>query len=240
MLTYLDTVGRLIENNKDYSELYYKNQLLRYYKTLMIIEENFNSECSILDIGSYPSHLHKVLMMMGYDTDGIDIDPTRISSSLEDCRAKTYVADIEKSGWNIDNKKYDIIFLLEVIEHLHVNPFLTFLEMERLLKKGGYLFLSTPNLFSLKNRINYVRGRYVFEHPLSVYEKLERHNSRGHQRIYSMEELEDILDVYGYNIVHRWCVNDSSPAISKEKIKSLLSDDFNVSLHGVASTPSFS
>ena len=226
VLGYLDFVGKMIERDKDYSEFYFRSQLLRYYNTLMIIEENLKPGIA-LDIGSYPSHLHKMLLMMGYDAYGVDIDPDRIPLVLKDCRERTYAADIEAPGWNIGSRKYDMVFLLEVIEHLHVNPFIIFLEMNNLLKKGGYLFLSTPNLFSLRNRINYVRGRYVYEHPLSVYEKLERHGSRGHQRIYSIEELEDILDVYGFDVINKWCRNDSSPALHIEGIKKFLNDDFS-------------
>lgn len=226
VLGYLDDLGKLIEGDKNYSELYFSNQLLRYYNTLMIVEEKLKPG-SALDIGSYPSHLHKIFLMMGYDAYGIDIDPGRISLNLKDCRLRTYAADIEAPGWNTGGRKYDIVFLLEVIEHLHVNPLIVFLEMNNLLKKGGYLFLSTPNLFSLRNRINFVRGRYVGEHPLSVYEKLDRHGSRGHQRIYSVEELEDILDVYGFDTINKWCLNDSSPAIDKKEIKNFLTDNFS-------------
>lgn len=226
VLNHLDEIGKLIDKDKDYSEYYFRSQLLRYYQSLMIVDKNIKP-ASVLDIGSYPSHIHKALLLMGYDAYGVDIDPARISSNLDDCRDKTYRADIEFPNWNLSSKKYDIIFFLEVLEHLHVNPFIVFDEVESLLNKGGYLFLSTPNLFSLKNRINFVRGKYVFEHPFSVYEKLERHGSRGHQRLYSIEELEDILDVYGFDIINKWCLNDSSPALKKEEISKYLRDDFS-------------
>lgn len=226
ILNHLDNIGELIDNDNDYSKYYYKNQLLRYYNTLMIVKENLKPG-KVLDIGSYPSHIHKALLMMDYDAYGVDIDPNRISSNLNDCRKKTYKADIESSNWEIGNNDFDIIFILEVVEHLHVNPFIVFHKIEHLLKIGGLLFLSTPNLFSLANRIKFIRGQYVFEHPFGVYEKLERHNSRGHQRLYSIEEISDILDVYGFDVIKKWCVNDSSPVINQAKIAGFLNNDFD-------------
>jgi len=226
ILNYLDLVGKLIEQDSDYSEVYFKNQLLRYFQSLLIVDDCF-TPASVLDVGSYPSHIHKVLLMMGYDAYGIDINPSRISPSLNDCKDRTYKVDIEHSGWDIGKKKYEIIFLLEVLEHLHVNPFIVFNELENFIKKDGCLFLSTPNLLSIKNRINFLAGKYVFEHPFSVYEKLERQGSRGHQRLYSLDEIEDILDVYGYSITNKWCLNESSPLISKHKISKNLSPDFD-------------
>ena len=105
-------IGRLIENDKDYSRYYYKSQLLRYYNTLKIIKENLNPG-KVLDIGSYPSHIHKALLMMDYDVYCVDIDSNRMPSNLDDCK-KTYKADIESSNWEINKKDYDIIFILEV------------------------------------------------------------------------------------------------------------------------------
>ena len=226
ILNLLNTVGKIIENDSDYSEFYFKNQLARYFQSLMIIENCFKP-ATVLDVGSYPSHIHKMLLMMGYDVYGVDMDPNRISPGLNDCKNRTYKIDIERSGWNLGEKKYDIILFLEVMEHLHVNPFVVFDELENLIKKDGYLFLSTPNLLSMKNRINFVSGRYVFEHPFSVYEKLERHGSRGHQRLYSVNEIEDILDVYGYSITNKWCLNESSPLLNQHKISKNLNSDFD-------------
>ncbi len=120
----------------------------------------------------------------------------------------------------------DSAIFLEVIEHLHVNPLNALNEISELIKKTGLILLSTPNLFSLKNRINFLRGSYVFEHPFSVYEKISIHGSPGHQRLYSTEELTDMLDTYGFQIRNIWCIDSKSPFLSLKKIKPLLPHDF--------------
>ena len=68
-------------------------------------------------------------------------------------------------------------------------------------------------------------GRYVFEHPLSVYEALDRHKSRGHQRLYSIDELIDLLEVYGFDVIDVWCIDNKAPLLSKSKYKNQITGE---------------
>lgn len=211
----------------DFGNMYFRDQLARYYYTLNIIYGHLDAKV-ILDIGNYPCHLHKLLLDKGLQVDGIDIRPERIPGRLADCRERTYVWDIESEKPSDElSQKYDAILLLEVIEHLHVNPLNLLSNLSSILKKNGLLLLSTPNLFSLKNRINFVLGKQTFEHPFSVYENLERHGSRGHQRVYSKKELTDMLEVYGFEIQNVWPMDYKTPLLSINKYKSELPDDFD-------------
>ena len=226
VLEALNRVGRAIAQDNDFSAHYFADQLLRYYYSLLLIRAFIPRQGRLLDLGSYPSHIHQCLLDMGYDVDGADIHPERISSRLPDCRARTWAWDFETGACPIAGKEYDAVLCLEVIEHLHVNPLAVLLSVGQLLRPGGLLFLSTPNLLTAGNRWNFLRGNYVFEHPLSVYEKLERHGSRGHQRLYSPAELADMLAVYGFAVEHCWCINEQPPLLSRRKMAGLLSEDF--------------
>jgi len=58
----------------------------------------------------------------------------------------------------IPNNTADVVVAGEIIEHL-INPFRFLLEVRRILKPGGTLVLSTPNIVDVKSRIKVVFGR---------------------------------------------------------------------------------
>jgi SAM-dependent methyltransferase len=54
---------------------------------------------------------------------------------------------------------FDYVFSIEGIEHFH-NPWTFVLELCRVLKPGGRLFLTTPNTFSVDARLKYLVSGY--------------------------------------------------------------------------------
>lgn len=220
----------------DYGNYYFRSQLIRYYYTLQIILSEFNRKGweRFLDIGNYPGHLQQCLLSLGYEVDGVDLNPSRISDTFSDCRNRTITWDIEKESFpGGDNEKYDSILLLEVIEHLHVNPLNLMREMKNVLVDGGSVLISTPNLLALRNRIQFLLGNQTLEHPLSVFDKLDRHGSPGHQRIYSISELVDLLEVFGFEISKIWCLDNKTPFLNLDKYKEILPNDFPFELFDV-------
>lgn len=211
----------------DYEQHYFCSQLNRYFHALEFIITELDGDARVLDIGNYPGHLQKCLLDLGFDVDGLDIVPERIPDTLAECRNRTAGADIECESFAATiGKGYSAVLLLEVIEHLHVNPLNLLGELNAILPDGGRLIVSTPNLLSLRNRINFLLGRQTFEHPLSVYEKLDRHGSRGHQRLYSRRELVDLLNVFGFDVERIQATDDKSPCLELNAYLPELPDDF--------------
>jgi len=58
---------------------------------------------------------------------------------------------------------YDAILLVEVLEHLLVNPLLLFRQVWEHLAPGGLFFLTTPNQARLGNRLKLLAGRSIKE-----------------------------------------------------------------------------
>jgi len=66
------------------------------------------------------------------------------------------------SNWPITNASIDFAFALEVIEHIE-NPRFFIREMKRVIKVGGYGFISTPNNLNIFSRINLLfKGQHRF------------------------------------------------------------------------------
>ncbi len=94
---------------------------------------------------------------------GYDISET----SLNELRVNGF----EAFYWNVDGDKcpmpantYDVIIAGEIIEHvIDTESFAA--ELYRILKPGGYLILSTPNLACWYNRLRLLRGRVPISYP---------------------------------------------------------------------------
>lgn len=96
------------------------------------------------------------------------------------------------------DRPYDVVLLVEVLEHLLVNPLYLFREIRGHLKPGGYLLLTTPNLARLRNRIRLLVGRSIkdrWRYPRSVGEV------NGHVIEYSDGELRELLRSEGFRTV---------------------------------------
>ena len=75
--------------------------------------------------------------------------------------AKTKKGDLNDE-WPIENSEIDVLFALEVIEHVE-NPRLFMREVKRVLKNGGVAFMSTPNNESLFSRLNFfLKGEHRY------------------------------------------------------------------------------
>jgi 2-polyprenyl-3-methyl-5-hydroxy-6-metoxy-1,4-benzoquinol methylase len=79
---------------------------------------------------------------------GVDIDEDRILLASKR-GIITIKADMNKERLSLAENSIDIVTALEVIEHL-VNPDNMLQEIYRILKPGGYLIITTPNLASKK------------------------------------------------------------------------------------------
>jgi len=85
-----------------------------------------------------------------------------VSADMDEARFK-YKNEIEFKRCDLADKlpfpdsRFDYILFLEVVEHLR-NPYAVIRELSRILKDGGKLIISTPNILNLSSR-----WRFLFE-----------------------------------------------------------------------------
>ncbi|MDD5284862.1 MAG: class I SAM-dependent methyltransferase [Desulfuromonadaceae bacterium] len=66
-----------------------------------------------------------------------------------------------------DNNSFDIVYAIEVVEHLQ-NPYAFIGEIFRIVKPGGSILLSMPNILNISSRISFfLNGFHVLFEPLS-------------------------------------------------------------------------
>lgn len=136
---------------------------------------------------------------------GVDI----AASSVEFTRNagfEAHVADVSRS-LPFSDGEFDVIVFGEVIEHL-VDPDAALVEISRVLKIGGALVLTTPNLASWFNRVLLVAGIQPIFTETSLHANLGRRftalgqmkPTQGHLKIFTLSALKEMLSANGYAI----------------------------------------
>jgi len=151
-----------------------------------------NKIIRILEIGAVPGHISTILKKLNYEIDIVDINPDRAKEVFQSSEIFTYKVDIEKEALPIGNKQYDLILMNEVLEHLRYEPLKIFFEVKRVLKDGGFFFISTPNITPLM-RIRFLFGKDYIDDILNEFEKITKIGHMGHYRIFSIVEVVKIL-----------------------------------------------
>ena len=119
----------------------------------------------ILEIGSYLGLVCISLKEIGYNVCALDIPEFCQAAPLKALYEKN---DIPFAGANLRNHKlpyesnsFDAVIICEVIEHLNFNPLPVLQEINRVMKKDGYLYIGMPNQARIQNRIKLLLGRSV-------------------------------------------------------------------------------
>jgi len=149
----------------------------RYRKIRKILTSRKIGE--LLEIGCCGGEFLQLAKKTGWKTQGLEISK-RAASKAKKKGLDVKVHDVNNK-FPLKDNTFDIIVAGEVIEHTFDDiGFLN--ECYRILKKGGLLIITTPNLISLKNRFLMLFGfnpRYV----LGEY----------HYRFYTKKVFEGII-----------------------------------------------
>ncbi len=151
---------------------------------------------TVLDAGTGTGTLARALAAVGFRVCACDILPERfgppgggVQFQQVDLNAPLPYRD----------KTFDYVCCTEVIEHVQ-NPFALLREFWRVLKEGGFLFLSTPNILNLSSRVRFLlEGAYeFFKYP--VVEWAETGTGDLHLHPLRYHELEYYLAHCGLQI----------------------------------------
>ena len=130
-------------------------------KKAFLYAGDVKSAPSVLDVGCATGALLASLHDRGWRVTGVEISPCAAYARKE---RGLDVRDIPLEEINFPGESFDVILASHLIEHLNdPRSFLT--ETYRILKKGGYLFITTPNISGLQAHIFGGRWRSaIFDH----------------------------------------------------------------------------
>lgn len=182
---------------------YASNHARRIAFDLELIERHVTPAARVLEFGAVPLLLTLPLHERGHDVTGVDIDPSRFASTIQASGLTVVQCDIERDPLPLPSDTWDVAVFNELFEHLRINPIFTLRQVHRVLKPGGLLLLSTPNLRSLFGLYNFVvRGRAYSCSPdvYAQYAKLEEIGHMGHVREYTVREVVEFLGNVGFEV----------------------------------------
>ncbi len=130
----------------------------------------------------------------------------------------SYSVDLERDPYPFDDESFDQVVAMEVIEHLAADPMFMLAEANRVLKPGGRLLLTTPNITSLSCLYNLIWSR----HPALGKQAFGPDIMDRHHREYTPSDITGAVEAAGFT-VHRLDTFDSTPvAPSVRRVRTLL------------------
>lgn len=184
-------------------EAYRKFHRHRLAFDLRTVARRFHSSAAILEVGGAPFVLTGALAKIGYRIRCVDVDPERFAKFIECEGLDIQKIDIERQSLPYSDRGFDLVLFNEVFEHLRVDPIFTLSEVHRVMKPGGTLLLSTPNMRSMRGlwmllvkHTSSHAGRDLF----TEYGYLRQLGHMGHVREYTAREVEGFLERIGFAI----------------------------------------
>lgn len=152
---------------------------------------------SVLDVGGYPFCVPEALARLGCRSVGAGLWPDiELDLSCEMVRV-----DCDREPLPFDNDRFDAVVFTETFEHLYVNPLRVVEEIHRVLKPGGFVYLTTPNLIGLRPLTKTFMKGTVADDAYGVLAGIKAGGMIGHFREYTPKEIQRILTMSGFSNV---------------------------------------
>ncbi len=190
---------------------YFRWHLPRIFATLELLETVIDRgrRESCLDIASYAPFA--VCMERYFSGQLNPINWTRTSLTGEELELQVNNQLIKiptvplrldgQTRFPFEDRSFDVVLITEVIEHLDSHPQYTLAEANRVLRDGGRLLITTPNVTSWKKLLMLSAGDWSYDSPTFGGEW-------GHRYEYSHYHLRRLLHRSGFAVV-----NDSTKDI---------------------------
>lgn len=129
-----------------------------------------------------------------------EVDQTCVNQLKKlDIKLLSFDLDVENE-YPLKNETYDAIISLATLEHL-INIDHYILELKRILKDSGRLYISVPNYASLYWMIPLIKGR-TFHDPFG---ERSRYEFYAHIRYFTYKTLLDYISHFGFSIDTVYC-----------------------------------
>lgn len=162
-----------------------------------------------LDVGVFPPLVFQALLancFPGVKMSGLWEGPDPYVQTVRALRERDLpsfditlsAANSERDPWPYPDHSFDLVTSMEILEHLALDPYFFFCEAARVLKPGGHMLLTTPNVVSHRGVTKVLEGSAPYSFGIFV-------PSGGvygrHNREYAPRELPELGLAAGFQTV---------------------------------------
>jgi 2-polyprenyl-3-methyl-5-hydroxy-6-metoxy-1,4-benzoquinol methylase len=145
----------------------------------------------VLDVGCSSGYLARPLSERGNTIVGLELDSAAAREAAAFCE-QVLVGDVETMELPLDEGSFDVVLCGDVVEHLR-DPVAALARLRPLLRPGGRVVVSTPNIANWAVRLSLLGGRW-------------RYTERGildrtHTHLFTRATLREALERAGYEEV---------------------------------------
>ncbi|NQU95951.1 MAG: methyltransferase domain-containing protein [Candidatus Omnitrophica bacterium] len=175
---YVDAYSKMVD--KEYRE----EEQGRRRASVEILKriKKYKNNGKLLDIGCATGFLLDEARRRNWEVYGVEISKWASNYAREKLDLNVVRGPLKKTDF--PDKYFDAIVMLDVLEHL-TNPKYALLEIRRILKSDGILYISTPNINSLLSRILKAKWWGI---------------NKFHLFYFSKRTLEKMLDACGFKV----------------------------------------
>jgi SAM-dependent methyltransferase len=162
----------------------------------------------VLEIGAFLGVVSLSLARLGMQVTAQDIPEFMANERLQERYRRMGVrpvsANLRDYALPFPAGSFDLVIMCETLEHLNFNPLPVLAEINRVLDSDAQLYLALPNLASLPNRFNLLRGRSIHNPIPDFAAQLSARANMIvglHWREYTRSELLEMLSLTGFRCV---------------------------------------
>ena len=192
---------------EDGSRAYVESHLTRLEKTLAVTPPGSATD-RILEMGAYLQITPALKTRLGYgEVRGCYYGPlgetaikTVTSEEGEGFECRIDLFDAEKDRFPYDDGYFSAVLCCELLEHLASDPMHMMAEINRILKPGGHLVLTTPNIASLRAVAGILQGFHPMLFPAYIRPSESGEVDARHNREYTAREIQALLEISGFEV----------------------------------------
>ena len=190
---------------EDGSRAYADSHLTRFEKTLAITPAG-GPQDRVLEMGAYLQITPALKTRLGYGevrgcfygAEGGTDTRTVTSESGETFECEIDLFDAENDVFPYQSEHFSTVLCCELLEHLASDPMHMMIEINRILKMGGHLVLTTPNIASLRAVSAILHGFHPMLFPAYIRPRGDGPVDARHNREYTPREIGDLLEISGF------------------------------------------
>jgi 2-polyprenyl-6-hydroxyphenyl methylase/3-demethylubiquinone-9 3-methyltransferase len=225
----IDKIEAIVKSSNNSNDLtYFMYHKARFKK----MGESVTAVCppgsTVLDIGSHYLHSSLLLHFLGYKVTCMDVTEFCTLPFIQERASAHQLVQLEEnnleklSSLPHQNDAFDLILFTEIFEHITFNPIGFWKRVHTLIKPNGFIYISTPNSFTLYAFIKTLYRLLTFKGiGLSVKDIFPTVTYGHHWKEYSADEIKTYFGIMndGFSVsIKKFCYKpDESDGSLKSK-----------------------